>query len=289
MPSPNADWGYDVSDYCDVDPELGDLETLEKLVAEARLHGIRILLDIVPNHTSDRHPWFADSRSSRIAEHRDWYVWADGRAGGPSNNWPSVFGGPAWSLDDRTGQYYLNRGGRYAEFFPEVLKLSEGRYHCDYAYHLAPIAGSHIGEMEALAVRLALLPKDVMDDRNAIMTVQAGAGGDGQPGHGPAERCDRPGDGAPAIRVERAHGAAVAVGQGGGRPPPNPRTRREQNTTSTDTDGPSTTEVPAGVWKGAPADFKADSRCTNRPLPRVSRPDGDRGSWARPDPSLWLL
>jgi alpha-glucosidase len=107
-PSPNEDWGYDVSDYCDVHPELGTLEMLDELVAKAGERGIRILLDIVPNHTSDRHPWFLDARSSRTARHRDWYVWSDGRNGGPPNNWRSVFGGPAWTLDERTGQHYLH-------------------------------------------------------------------------------------------------------------------------------------------------------------------------------------
>jgi alpha-glucosidase len=108
-PSPNLDWGYDVSDYRDVDPDLGDLETLDRLVAEAGTRGMGILLDLVPNHTSDRHPWFVDARSSREAEHRDWYVWADPRPdGSPPNNWVSIFGGPAWELDPPTGQYYLH-------------------------------------------------------------------------------------------------------------------------------------------------------------------------------------
>jgi alpha-glucosidase len=109
MPSPNDDWGYDVSDYLDVHPDLGSLADLETLVAEARARGIAVLLDLVPNHTSDRHAWFADARSSRTARHRDWYVWADPRPGGsPPNNWLSAFGGPAWELDGRTGQYYLH-------------------------------------------------------------------------------------------------------------------------------------------------------------------------------------
>ncbi|HET8526161.1 MAG TPA: alpha-amylase family glycosyl hydrolase, partial [Actinomycetota bacterium] len=108
-PSPNRDWGYDVADYLDVHPELGDLQTLDRLVAEAGARDIRILLDLVPNHTSDQHPWFVDSRSSREAAHRDWYVWADPRAdGSPPNNWLSVFGGPAWELDPGTRQYYLH-------------------------------------------------------------------------------------------------------------------------------------------------------------------------------------
>ena len=107
--SPDADWGYDVADYTGVQPVLGDLEDVEALVAEAASRGMRILFDIVPNHSSDRHPWFLDSRSSRSSRHRDWYVWADPKPGGaPPNNWLSVFGGPAWTYDERTEQYYLH-------------------------------------------------------------------------------------------------------------------------------------------------------------------------------------
>jgi alpha-glucosidase len=107
--SPDDDFGYDVSNYTDVQPVLGDLEMLERLVAEAQGRGISVLLDIVPNHSSDRHPWFVDAESSRDSEHRDWYVWADPKPDGSlPNNWVSAFGGPAWSLDEKTGQYYLH-------------------------------------------------------------------------------------------------------------------------------------------------------------------------------------
>ncbi len=107
--SPNADFGYDVADYYDVDPSLGTLRDLDALVAAAEARGIGVLMDLVPNHTSDRHPWFETSRSSRDNPKRDWYVWADpAPVGGPPNNWVSVFGGPAWTLDDVTGQYYLH-------------------------------------------------------------------------------------------------------------------------------------------------------------------------------------
>jgi alpha-glucosidase len=108
-PSPNADWGYDVSDFTAVDPALGDLDLLDRLVSEAGDRGIRVVLDLVPNHTSDRHPWFVDARSDRAARHRDWYVWADPKPdGSPPNNWRSTFGGPAWTFDAGTGQYYLH-------------------------------------------------------------------------------------------------------------------------------------------------------------------------------------
>ena len=107
--SPDADFGYDVADYEDVQPLLGTLADVGDLVAEAGGRGIRILFDIVPNHTSDRHPWFVDSRSSRDSRYREWYVWADPKPdGSPPNNWISVFGGPAWTLDEQTGQHYLH-------------------------------------------------------------------------------------------------------------------------------------------------------------------------------------
>jgi alpha-glucosidase len=107
--SPDRDWGYDVADYRDVDPDFGSLDDLATLVREAGRRGIRILLDLVPNHTSDRHPWFIDARSGRDAVHRDWYVWADpAPGGGPPNNWVSVFGGSAWELDQPSGQYFLH-------------------------------------------------------------------------------------------------------------------------------------------------------------------------------------
>ena len=107
--SPNRDWGYDVADYCDIDPDFGTLDDLDTLIGEAERRGIRILLDLVPNHTSDQHPWFVDARSGRQAPHRDWYVWADPKPdGSPPNNWVSVFGGSAWELDESSGQYFLH-------------------------------------------------------------------------------------------------------------------------------------------------------------------------------------
>jgi alpha-glucosidase len=117
-PSPNADWGYDVADYTSVDPDFGDLGTLDRLIAEAGDRGMRVILDIVPNHTSDRHPWFVDARSGRSAAHRDWYVWADAKPdGSPPNNWASVFGGSSWTWDERTEQFYLHN------FLPEQPDL----------------------------------------------------------------------------------------------------------------------------------------------------------------------
>jgi alpha-glucosidase len=109
FPSPMADFGYDISDYTDVDPLFGSLADLDELVARAHAAGMKVLLDLVPNHTSDRHPWFAESRSSRAAPKRDWYIWRDpAPGGGPPNNWLSEFGGSAWEKDETTGQYYYH-------------------------------------------------------------------------------------------------------------------------------------------------------------------------------------
>ena len=109
MPSPDADWGYDVSDYTDVHPELGTLDDVDELIEAAGTAGMRVLLDLVPNHTSSAHPWFIDAASARDSAHRHYYVWADpAPAGGPPNNWLDATGRSAWQWDDRTGQYYLH-------------------------------------------------------------------------------------------------------------------------------------------------------------------------------------
>jgi glycosidase len=109
-PSPRADFGYDVADYCNVDPLFGDLGTFDRLVSAAHARGIKVIIDYVPNHTSDQHPWFIESRSSRDNPKRDWYIWRDSRPDGSlPNNWGSFFGGPAWTFDPPTGQYYLHQ------------------------------------------------------------------------------------------------------------------------------------------------------------------------------------
>jgi alpha-glucosidase len=108
-PSPMADFGYDISDHTAVDPRFGSLGDFDALLAEAHRHGIRVILDYVPNHTSDQHPWFTASRSARGDQRRAWYVWRDpAPGGGPPNNWRSVFGGSAWTWDGRTAQYYYH-------------------------------------------------------------------------------------------------------------------------------------------------------------------------------------
>ena len=109
FPSPMVDFGYDVSDYTDIDPVFGDLATMDALVREAHARRLKIVLDFVANHTSDRHPWFLESRSSRSNPKRDWYIWRDPTTdGGPPNNWMSAFGGGAWEWDAPTGQYYYH-------------------------------------------------------------------------------------------------------------------------------------------------------------------------------------
>jgi alpha-glucosidase len=118
-PSPQADFGYDVADYCDVDPLFGDLAAFDRFVGRAHELGLRVLVDLVPNHTSDRHPWFAEARRGRDDPRRDWYIWRDPAPdGGPPNNWVSHFGGPAWTLDPATDQYYLHL------FLPEQPDLN---------------------------------------------------------------------------------------------------------------------------------------------------------------------
>jgi alpha-glucosidase len=112
-PSPMRDFGYDVADYTDVDPLFGDLATFDRLLAEAHRQQIKVIVDFVPNHTSNEHAWFRQSRSSREDPMRDWYIWRDpkgsaGAPGEPPNNWMSVFGGIAWEWDAATQQYYLH-------------------------------------------------------------------------------------------------------------------------------------------------------------------------------------
>jgi alpha-glucosidase len=108
-PSPMADFGYDVTDYCNVARVFGNLADFDRLVAEAHRRSLRLILDFVPNHTSNEHPWFIESRNSLANPKRDWYIWRDAGADGAlPNNWLSRFGGPAWEWDGRTNQYYYH-------------------------------------------------------------------------------------------------------------------------------------------------------------------------------------
>jgi len=118
-PSPLVDFGYDISDYTAIDPLYGTLADFDRLVSEAKKRNIRVIMDFVPNHTSDQHPWFQESRSSRTNPKRDWYIWRDGKGSGePPNNWQSWFGHSAWKLDPATNQYY------YHHFYTEQPDLN---------------------------------------------------------------------------------------------------------------------------------------------------------------------
>ena len=119
FPSPQVDFGYDVSDYENIDPMYGTLADFDNLAREAKKRNIHIILDFVVNHTSDQHKWFLDSKSSRTSAHRDWYIWRDGKGPGqPPNNWVSTFGGSAWQFDPTTNQYY------YHYFYPQQPDLN---------------------------------------------------------------------------------------------------------------------------------------------------------------------
>ena len=108
-PSPDVDFGYDISDYCAIDPKFGSLTDFERLVAQAEWRGIRIVLDLVLNHTSDRHEWFRHARSAREDPYHDWYIWSDpDEHGRPPNNWQSVFGSRGWQWDETVRQYYYH-------------------------------------------------------------------------------------------------------------------------------------------------------------------------------------
>lgn len=107
-PSPMVDCGYDVSNYTDVNPIFGTLADLDRLIAEADRRNLRLLLDLVPNHTSNQHPWFLEARKTRDNPKRSWYIWRDGSPDRPPNNWLSIFGGSAWEWDDQTQQYYYH-------------------------------------------------------------------------------------------------------------------------------------------------------------------------------------
>jgi alpha-glucosidase len=118
-PSPQVDFGYDISNYEAIDPQFGTMADFDTLVREARTRGIRVLMDMVMNHTSDQHPWFIESRRSRTNPKRDWYIWRDGTGPGqPPNNWESLFGHSAWGYDSTTGQWY------YHKFYPQQPDLN---------------------------------------------------------------------------------------------------------------------------------------------------------------------
>ena len=119
FPSPQVDFGYDVSDYRDIDPQYGTLADFDRLVAEAKKRNIKVILDFVVNHSSDKHRWFLESEKSKTNPYRDYYIWRDGKANGqPPNNWTSEFGGPSWTLSNTTDQWY------YHFFYPQQPDLN---------------------------------------------------------------------------------------------------------------------------------------------------------------------
>ena len=150
--SPNRDWGYDVTDYCSVHPDFGSLDDVDDLIRECHARDIKVLLDLVPNHTSDQHPWFRESRSDRAARRRDWYLWADPKTdGAPPNNWLAEPGGPSWTFDAASEQYYLHsflgeqpdlnwRNREVRDAFEDILRFWFDRgvdgFRVDVAYKL---------------------------------------------------------------------------------------------------------------------------------------------------------
>ena len=168
-PSPQVDFGYDVSDYEAIDPMYGTLRDFDRLAAEAKKRGIRIIMDFVLNHTSDQHPWFLDSRSSRTSAHRDWYVWRDGKAPGvPPNNWISIFGHSAWAWDEKTGQYY------YHFFYPQQADLNWRNPAVDKAmsdvtrwWYRRGVAGFRLDAVDTLFEDPALTDNPVLPGTNA--------------------------------------------------------------------------------------------------------------------------
>jgi alpha-glucosidase len=151
FPSPQVDFGYDVSDYEDIDKMYGTLNDFDRLQKRGADHGIKIILDFVVNHTSDQHPWFLDSRSSRTSDKRDWYIWRDGQGTNLPNNWIALFGGSAWQWDGKTNQYY------YHFFYPQQPDLNwrnpavvEAMYGTSEWWYKRGVAGFRLDAVDTL-------------------------------------------------------------------------------------------------------------------------------------------
>jgi alpha-glucosidase len=150
--SPMADFGYDVADYCSVDPLFGTMKDFDELLLECKKRDIAIMIDFIPNHTSSKHPWFIESSSSRSNPKRDWYIWKDPKPdGSPPNNWLARFGGSAWTFDKKTGQYY------YHSFLPEQPDLNwhnphvkEAMFQCLYFWLDKGVKGVRLDAVEHL-------------------------------------------------------------------------------------------------------------------------------------------
>jgi len=169
-PSPQVDFGYDISNYEAIDPQYGTMADFDKLVVEAKRHNIRILMDLVMNHTSDQHPWFKASASSRTDPRRDWYVWRDGKGPGqPPNNWQSLFGHSAWKFDDTTGQWYYHR------FYPQQPDLNwrnpevkKAMYSMVRFWLNKGVAGFRLDAIPSLFEDLELRDEKVLPGKNAF-------------------------------------------------------------------------------------------------------------------------
>jgi alpha-glucosidase len=168
FPSPQVDFGYDVSDYDNIDPMYGTLKDFDAMAAEGKKKNIRIILDFVVNHSSDKHPWFVESSASKKNPKRDWYIWRDGKNGGPPNNWVSLFGGPAWKLDPRTGQYY------YHFFYAEQPDLNwrnpdvaKAMYDVNRFWYNRGVSGFRLDAVDTLFEDPDLKDDPVLEGKNA--------------------------------------------------------------------------------------------------------------------------
>ncbi len=177
FPSPQVDFGYDVSDYENIDKMYGTLADFDRLQKLGADHGIKIILDFVVNHTSDQHPWFVDSRSSRTSAKRDWYIWRDGKSAGkddgkendPPNNWVAIFGGSAWQWDSKTKQYY------YHYFYPRQPDLNwrnpavvDAMYGTTEWWYQRGVAGFRLDAVDSLFEDPALKDNPVLPGTNAF-------------------------------------------------------------------------------------------------------------------------
>lgn len=167
-PSPQVDFGYDISDYENIDPKYGTLQDFDSMEKEGQKRGIRIIMDFVLNHTSDQHPWFISSRSSRTSPFRDWYIWRDGKGPHqPPNNWNSLFGGPAWKWDAKTGQYY------YHFFYPQQPDLNwrnpaveKAMFDVTRWWYKRGVAGFRLDAVDTLFEDLQLHDNPVLPGKN---------------------------------------------------------------------------------------------------------------------------
>jgi alpha-glucosidase len=174
-PSPQVDFGYDISDYNNIDPQYGTLADFDKLVMQAKQRHIGVVMDLVLNHTSDKHPWFIESRSSRNNPKRDWYVWHDGKAPGvPPNNWESGFGHSAWEWDAKTGQYYYHR------FYIQQPDLNwtnpqvrAAMYDVERFWIHRGVAGFRLDAITALFEDPSLSDEDYVRDANGNFVINA--------------------------------------------------------------------------------------------------------------------